>query len=108
MLGMVEIGTDLIPIDHEVMCRDEGFEDDHPAGVGGPLEQRVSQLRNVHVHLVGTVDEIYKEVKTMWELQRVSVPHNNRRNIMWCPVSAVSFAPDSTVHKTVQKKKKLF
>lgn len=52
--------TDLVAVDHEVMCRDEGLEDDHPAGVGGPLKQRVSQLRNVHVHLVGTVDQIYK------------------------------------------------
>lgn len=51
-------GTDLIAIDHEMMRSDEGFEDDYPAGVGGPLEQRVSQLRNVHVHLVSTVDEI--------------------------------------------------
>lgn len=55
---MADIRTDLVAIDHEVVRRDEGFEDDHPAGVGGPLEQRVGQLRNVHVHLVGAVDEI--------------------------------------------------
>lgn len=61
---MADITTDLITIDHEVVCRDEGFEDDYPAGISGPLEQRVSQLRNVHVHLIGTVDEIYKEEKT--------------------------------------------
>lgn len=57
---MVDTSTDLIAIDHKVVCRDEGFEDDHPAGVSGPLKQRVSQLRNVHVHLVGTVDEIFR------------------------------------------------
>lgn len=45
-----------------MVCCDEGFEDDHPAGVGGPFEQRVGQLRNVHVHLVGAVDEIYRKV----------------------------------------------
>jgi hypothetical protein len=29
----------LIAIDHEVLCGDEGLEDHHPAGVGGPLKQ---------------------------------------------------------------------
>lgn len=63
-MDIVDFSTDLIAVDHEVVSRDEGFEDDHPAGVSGPLEQRVSQLRNVHVHLIGTVDEIYKEENT--------------------------------------------
>jgi len=48
----------LIAVDHEVLCGDEGLEDHHPASVGGPLKQRVRQLRNVHVHLVGAVDQI--------------------------------------------------
>lgn len=38
---------------------DERLEHNHPAGVGGPLEQRVGQLGNVHVHLVGAVDQIW-------------------------------------------------
>ena len=38
---------------------DKGFEDHHPAGVGRALEQRVRQLGDVHVHLVGAVDEIW-------------------------------------------------
>lgn len=77
---MTDVSTDLIAVDHEVVCRDEGFEDDHPAGVGGPLKQRVSQLRNVHVHLVGTVDEIYRGDKTMQESLRSFTPHASRRH----------------------------
>lgn len=52
------LGSDLIAIDHQMVCGCEGLEDNHPAGVGGPLKQRVSQLGNVHVHLVGAVDQI--------------------------------------------------
>lgn len=48
---------------------DKRFEDDHPAGVGGPLKKRVSQLRNVDIHFIGTVDEIYNRDKTMYLLQ---------------------------------------
>lgn len=48
----------LVAIDHEVVRGDERLEHNHPAGVGGPLEQRVGQLGNVHVHLVGAVDQI--------------------------------------------------
>ncbi len=60
--------ADLIAVDHNVVCSDEGFEHDHPAGVGGALEQRVSQLRDVHIHLVGALDQICKR-----ELKEVSV-----------------------------------
>lgn len=49
----------LVSIHHEVVSGDEGFEDHHPAGVGRALEQRVRQLGDVHVHLVGAVDEIW-------------------------------------------------
>lgn len=55
----------LVSIHHEVVSGDEGFEDHHPAGVGRALEQRVRQLGDVHVHLVGAVDEIWQ-----WERGR--------------------------------------
>lgn len=46
----------LVAIDHEVVRGDEGLKHNHPAGVGGPLEQRVGQLGDVDVHLVSAVD----------------------------------------------------
>ncbi len=52
--------ADLITVDHNVVCGDEGFEQDHPAGVGGALEQRVGQLRDVHIHLIGAMDQTCK------------------------------------------------
>ncbi len=48
----------LVAVDHEVVCGDQRLKHDHPACVGGPLKQRVGQLRDVHVHLVGAVDQI--------------------------------------------------
>ncbi len=45
--------TNLVAVDTHVMGGDEGLEDDHPAGVGGSLEQRVSHLRDVHVGGIG-------------------------------------------------------
>lgn len=45
--------TDLVAMDTHVVCGDERFEDDHPAGIHGPLEQSVSHLWDVHVGLVG-------------------------------------------------------
>lgn len=36
-----------------MMGGDEGLEDDHPAGIGGALEQRVGHLGDVHVGGVG-------------------------------------------------------
>lgn len=53
--------ADLIAVDHKVVCGDERFEHDHPAGVGGALEQSVSQLRDVDIHLVGALDQIWWE-----------------------------------------------
>lgn len=52
------IYIDLVAVDHEVVCSDEGFKDDHPAGVGGTLEQRVCQLRDVHIHLICALNQI--------------------------------------------------
>lgn len=48
----------LVAVHHEVVGGDKGFEDHHPAGVGRALEQRVCQLRDAHVHLIGAVDQI--------------------------------------------------
>lgn len=47
-------------MDTHVMRGGEGFEDDHPAGIGGPLEQRVSHLRDVHVGGVGGRHQVCK------------------------------------------------
>ena len=46
------VGADLIAVDHQMVCGGEGLEHHNPAGAGGPLEQGVSQLRDVHIHLI--------------------------------------------------------
>lgn len=53
----------LVAVHHEVVGGDKGFEDHHPAGVGRALKQRVRQLGNVHVHLIGAVDQIWQGKK---------------------------------------------
>lgn len=50
--------TDLIAMDTHVVCGDERFEDNHPAGIHGPLKQSVSHLWDVHVGLIGGGDQI--------------------------------------------------
>lgn len=45
--------TNLVAMDTHVMGGDESLENDHPAGVGGALKQRVGHLRDVHVGGVG-------------------------------------------------------
>lgn len=55
--------ADLVAVDHQVVCGGEGFKHNHPAGVGSPLKQGVSQLRDVHVHLVGALNQIWGENK---------------------------------------------
>lgn len=49
---------DLIAVDHQMVRGGEGLEDNHPAGVGGPLKQCVSQLRDVHIHLICALNQI--------------------------------------------------
>lgn len=49
---------DLVAVHHQVVRRSERLEDDHPAGVGGSFKQHVSQLRDVHIHLVCALDQV--------------------------------------------------
>lgn len=55
--------TDLVAMDTHVMSGDEGLEDDHPAGVGCPLKQRVSHLRDVHVGGIGGWHQVCNTAK---------------------------------------------
>ncbi len=48
----------LVAIDHQMVCGVEGLEDNHPAGVGGPLKQCISQLRDVHIHLICALNQV--------------------------------------------------
>lgn len=48
----------LVAVDAHVMGGDEGLEDDHPASIGGALEQRVGHLGDVHVGGVGGRHEV--------------------------------------------------
>lgn len=70
--------ADLVAVDHNVVCGDEGFEQDHPAGVGGALKQRVGQLRDVNIHLIGALDQIWWEKEFMniivFTIQTVGTP----------------------------------
>lgn len=45
--------TNLVAVDTYVMSGDKSLEDNHPAGVGGSLKQRVSHLRDVYIGGVG-------------------------------------------------------
>lgn len=52
------MSADLVAVDHQVVGGGQGLEHHHPAGVGGPLKQRVGQLRDVHVHLIRALNQI--------------------------------------------------
>lgn len=52
------MSPDLIAVDHQMVCGGEGLEDNHPAGVSGPLKQCVSQLRDVHIHLICALNQV--------------------------------------------------
>lgn len=69
----------LVAIDHEVVCGDEGLKHNHPAGIGRPLKQRVSQLGNVHVHLVGAVDQIWGRKQNNMILVRQCIRNNQSK-----------------------------
>lgn len=55
--------ADLIAIDHQMVCSGERLEDNHPAGAGSPLKQGISQLRDVHIHLVGALNQVCRSEK---------------------------------------------
>lgn len=52
--------TYFIAVHAHVVGGDEGLEDHHPAGVGGPLEKRVGHLGDVHVGGVGGRHQVCK------------------------------------------------
>lgn len=52
----------LIAMHHEVVCGDQGFENHHPAGISGPLHQRVGHLGDVHIGLLGGLDQVWEAV----------------------------------------------
>lgn len=52
------MSADLVAIYHQMVCGGEGLEHNHPAGVGRSLKQGVSQLRDVHIHLIRALDQI--------------------------------------------------
>lgn len=54
----MESSPDLVAVDHEMVCGCQGLEDNHPAGVGGPFKQCVSQLRDVHIHFICALDQV--------------------------------------------------
>lgn len=49
----------LIALHHEVVCGDQGFENYHPAGITHPLHQRVCHLGDVHVGILGGLDQVW-------------------------------------------------
>lgn len=55
-----------------MMSGDESLEDDHPAGVGGALEERVGHLGDVHVGGVGGRHQVceHRQVETEVRGQR--------------------------------------
>lgn len=48
----------LVAVHHEVMRGDQRLEDHDPAVAGCALEQRVCQVRDADVQLVGAVDQV--------------------------------------------------
>lgn len=91
----------LVSIHHDVVGGDQGFEDHHPAGVGRALEQRVGQLGDAHIHLVGAVDQIWQGQKKEDEMlhkvwtqsfERLDRPDRGRLLFIQAPFQAVSAA----------------
>lgn len=67
----------LVAMHHEVVCGDQGFEDHNPASVASPLKQRVSHLWDVHVRLLGGLDQIWGAQRTNGRLDDVSILANS-------------------------------
>lgn len=70
----------LVAVHHEVVGGDKSFEDHHPAGVGCALKQRVRQLGNVHVHLIGAVDQIWPGHKKNQQNERRREAYTREQN----------------------------
>lgn len=49
----------LVAVHHEVMCGDERFENHDPAVAGRALQQRVCQVGDADVQLIGAVDQVW-------------------------------------------------
>lgn len=52
--------THLVAVHHEVVCGDERFEDHDPAAAAAALQQRVGQVGDADVQLIGAVDQIWR------------------------------------------------
>lgn len=50
----------LAAIHHEVVRGDERFEDHDPAVAGGALQQRVCQVGDADVQLIGAVNQVWR------------------------------------------------
>ena len=44
------------------MRSDQGLEHHHPAGIGGPLKQSVRHLWDVHIGLLGGLNQVWGRI----------------------------------------------
>lgn len=49
----------LVAVHHEVVGGDERFENHNPAVAGGALQQRVCQMGDADVQLIGAVNQVW-------------------------------------------------
>lgn len=49
----------LAAVHHEVVCGDERFENHNPAVARRALQQRVGQMGDANVQLIGAVDQVW-------------------------------------------------
>lgn len=50
----------LVAVHHEVVGGDERFENHDPAVAGGALQQRVCQMGDADVQLIGAVNQVWE------------------------------------------------
>lgn len=53
------MGAHLVAIHHEVVGGDERFENHNPAVAGGALQQRICQVGDADVQLIGAVYQVW-------------------------------------------------
>ena len=58
--GPPYVAAHLVAVHHEVVCGDERFENHDPAVTGRALQQRVCQVGDADVQLIGAVDQVWK------------------------------------------------